>query len=96
MHATGSITHSPRRCARRLEDSPFYRELVAYSRPSPQDAIGRDYHVEGRIDPARIAEMMPEPPSAAYLCGPPSFLADARAALEGLGIAPEHIHWESF
>ncbi len=70
------------------------RVHVAYSRPRAEDA-GR-HHSAGRVDGSLLAELGVSAGWQAYLCGPPGFVADALAALDGLGLARDAIFSEDF
>lgn len=69
---------------------------VAYSQPRPEDEIGKDYDTKGRIDGDLLASLGMDPDAHYYLCGPTRFMADIQSALEGRGVAADHIHTESF
>lgn len=75
---------------------PKFRRLVAYSQPRAEDRPGIDFGIAGRLDRDRLAKALGERPTAAYLCGPPAFLAEARGALEQLGVDTDDIDWEQF
>ena len=75
---------------------PHIRLHVAYSRPRPEDRIGRDYDRAGRIDAEVAAEYAWIPGAQYYLCGPTAFMADVQQALEQHGVGAERIHTESF
>ncbi|WP_171136681.1 pyridoxamine 5'-phosphate oxidase family protein [Ruegeria sp. HKCCC1038] len=69
---------------------------VHYSRPGPDDVLGSDYDVEGRVTAEGLIGLNTGPDAHYMLCGPAAFLADIRNGLEALGVAPEHIHFETF
>ena len=69
---------------------------VAYSRPGPEDELGIDYDVEGRVTADLIGEFVKAADAHYYLCGPIRFMADVQDGLEGRGVAAERIHSESF
>jgi len=68
----------------------------AYSRPRDDDVPGRDFDVEGRIDGALVAELLPDLDADYYLCGPTTFLTALGADLEARGVPAERIHTEDF
>jgi len=68
----------------------------AYSRPRPDDAIGRDYQSAGRVDGALLETLIPGLEADFYLCGPLGFMAAVQAQLESRGVASERIRTESF
>jgi ferredoxin-NADP reductase/predicted pyridoxine 5'-phosphate oxidase superfamily flavin-nucleotide-binding protein len=69
---------------------------VAYSRPRVEDRAGEHYDSEGRIDGALLDRILPDLDAEYFLCGPVGFMAGLAADLEARGVAPEHIHSESF
>jgi ferredoxin-NADP reductase len=50
----------------------------------------------GRIDAALIAEMLRGPETRTAICGPPSLITEAAAALRSAGIADERIVSETY
>ena len=75
---------------------PAFNVHVAYSRPRPDDRIGRDYDSEGRVDGALLARLVENVEAHYFLCGPTRFMADIQSDLERQGICPERIHTETF
>jgi MOSC domain-containing protein YiiM/ferredoxin-NADP reductase/ferredoxin len=95
--------------ARNRSEHPFAREareLIAqlpggrshvwYSRPGSDDVLGRDFDSAGHVDVASMSAIGVQPASRFYLCGPPSFLSDMRAALVAWGVAGDRITSEIF
>ena len=72
------------------------RSHVWYSRPGSDDVVGRDFDSAGRVDVASMSALGVQPASHFYLCGPPSFLSDMRAALIAWGVAGDRIISEIF
>ena len=72
------------------------RTHVAYSRPRPEDKLGRDYDHAGRLDGASIVALLEDLDVEVYMCGPLPFMAAIQTQLEGLGLDSDHIHTESF
>jgi hypothetical protein len=82
---------------RRLTEAhPEVRTRVAYSRPGPEDAPGRDYDVAGRVDADLVADFVGAADAHYYLCGPAAFMATVQAGLEERGVPADRIHTESF
>ena len=94
--------------ARSRADEPFATEsesliaglthghrLICYSHPAPDDLRGSDYR-SGRLSPAVLTELSLPRDGDAYLCGPAAFMADASAALVGIGLDGGRIHTEIF
>jgi ferredoxin-NADP reductase len=72
------------------------RAYIAYSRPGPQDRLGRDYDSPGHLS-MPVLDRLGVPRNADfYLCGPPSFLSGFTTELNAWGVAPIRIHTEIF
>lgn len=68
----------------------------AYEQITEADALGRDYHQQGRLDLNQLpAEYLPEEADY-YLCGPGPFMHQQKKALLEKGIPEAHIHSEAF
>jgi ferredoxin-NADP reductase len=72
------------------------RGYVCYSKPCAYDRIGEDFDAAGRLSRSVLAKVGVPLESDIYLCGPTRFMAEMKAALATLGIAPQHIHSEIF
>ena len=75
---------------------PRARGAVCYSRPLPDDREGRDFTHRGRPTAALLASLGLTPGARAYVCGPPGFLDDMRAALAATGLDQARVHTELF
>lgn len=71
-------------------------QKVFYSRPQATDVIGHDFDVQGRMSAADLIDLGAGPYARYMMCGPAAFLADMRNDLEAAGVAPDHIHFETF
>jgi ferredoxin-NADP reductase/MOSC domain-containing protein YiiM len=69
--------------------------LICYSRPGPDDVHDGDYRA-GRLSAAALPDLDLPGDADAYLCGPAGFMADASAALVGIGLDGARIHTEIF
>ena len=69
---------------------------VAYSRPRPEDEIGKDYDCGGRVDGALLADLVQNVDAHYFLCGPTRFMADVQAELELQNVPADQIHTETF
>ncbi|MFL5910389.1 MAG: MOSC domain-containing protein [Gaiellaceae bacterium] len=69
---------------------------VAYSRPGPDDHLGRQYDTAGRLTAALLADLAPPRDAEAYLCGPAGFMREMSAGLVALGFDPARLHTEIF
>ncbi len=72
------------------------RSYVCYSRPAPGDRIGEDGDAAGRLSRSVLEEIGIPREADVYLCGPIRFMAEMKAALASLGVAPERINAEIF
>jgi ferredoxin-NADP reductase/MOSC domain-containing protein YiiM/ferredoxin len=98
LHAAHDGQHHPFAAeVRRLTLAlPHARSYVCYSRPDAHDQPGKDFDVAGHLSPSILAEAGLGKDADVYLCGPPRFMADMKAALATVGVAPERIHVEIF
>jgi uncharacterized protein len=69
---------------------------VAYSRPSAEDLLGKNYDGQGRIGIKTIQELVPSPYGDFFLCGPGTFMKQIYEDLAQWGVELERIHFESF
>jgi ferredoxin-NADP reductase len=69
---------------------------VAFSQPRADDVAGIDYDSRGRLDGDLLASLAIPPDAQYMLCGPISFMAEVRDALQGQGVQPARIHTETF
>jgi ferredoxin-NADP reductase len=72
------------------------RSYISYSRPDPQDRMGQDFDAAGYFSAAVFNQIGVSPDADVYLCGPPRFMTDMKAALAAVGVAPDRIHVELF
>jgi ferredoxin-NADP reductase len=98
LHAARDRQHHPfgpevRRLMRALTDG---RSHVCYTRPGAHDMMGEDFDATGRLSRSVFDELGIPREADVYLCGPNSFMADMKAALAALDVAPERIHVEIF
>ena len=78
------------------EDHPNINLHVAYSRPGCGDELGSDYHSQGRVDGALLADLVHNVDAHYFLCGPTRFMADIQAELEQQNVPADQIHFETF
>ena len=76
--------------------APNVRLHVAYSRPRPEDELGRHYDSAGRVDGPLVEKLVPELDGDFYLCGPTGFMASVQEHLEARHVPPERIRSETF
>jgi ferredoxin len=70
--------------------------LVAFSRPGATDAVGRDYDLQGRTTVEALQRLGIPLDAHVYLCGPSTFMQEARAGLVAGGFTEARIHSELF
>ena len=79
-----------------VADRPNINAHVAYSRPRPEDELGRHFDSEGRVTGTLLASLVKNVDAHYFLCGPTRFMADVQVALERQAVPAEQIHYESF
>ena len=72
------------------------RSYVCYSRPDSSDKMAGDFDATGHLSRTVLDEVGIPREADVYLCGPSRFMAEMKAALAMLGVAPERIHVEIF
>lgn len=75
---------------------PQLRLHVRYSRPRPQDVLGRNHHSTGHLDIALLRQVLPLQALQFYVCGPGALLASLVPALRDWGVDERRIHYEAF
>jgi ferredoxin-NADP reductase/MOSC domain-containing protein YiiM len=98
LHAARDGQHHPfaaevRRIIPALARGQSY---VCYSRPDSRDRMGEAFDAAGHLSRSVFAELGISRDADVYLCGPVRFMAEMKAALASLDIAPERIHAEIF
>ena len=69
---------------------------VSYSQPRPSDRLGHDFDHHGRVDAARLRQVLPSNNFRFYVCGPCSMMESLVPDLLAWGVPREHIHFEAF
>jgi len=72
------------------------RTYICYTKPDSSDKPDEDFNATGRFSRSVFDELGLPRDADVYLCGPTGFMADMKAALTALGVAPERIHIEIF
>lgn len=75
--------------------SRFHSHLL-FSRPQPQDELGKDFDAVGRLSPDVLEQVVPGLDADFYVCGPAPFTADVVSGLVDRGVAKERVHYEFF
>jgi ferredoxin-NADP reductase/MOSC domain-containing protein YiiM/ferredoxin len=78
-----------------LQSLPHAREHLFYSQATPAE-VRREHAVAGHVTKAALAALGLPASAQAYVCGPPTYMADVRDALSAAGIEPARIHTELF
>jgi len=79
-----------------LQALPRSRNYIVYSRPGPEDQLGRDYDSPGHLNLPTLNQLGVPRDADFYLCGPASFLASFTAGLAEWGVAQARIHADIF
>lgn len=69
---------------------------VCYSRPTPEDVLGRDYQHSGRVSIELFKELLPSSNYDYFMCGPDAFMEGITKALLAWGVPKENVHFEAF
>ncbi len=78
-----------------LQSLPHTREYLFYSQATPAE-LDREHAVAGHVTKDTLASLGLPASAAAYVCGPPAYMADVRDALSAAGIEPASVHTELF
>lgn len=69
---------------------------VLYSRPQPDDVLGRDFDERGRITAEVLERVLPSLDADFYVCGPGDFMRDVVRGLVDRGVPADDIRFELF
>lgn len=69
---------------------------IAYSKPSPNDVKGKDFHHEGRVSIELLKEILPSNNFEYYLCGSGAFMKSLTDGLEAWGVPDKDVFFEAF
>jgi ferredoxin-NADP reductase len=72
------------------------RTYVCYSKPGPSDMMGEDFDATGHLSRSVFDEIGVPREADVYLCGPVGFMAEMKAALAAMAVAPQRVHFEIF
>lgn len=75
---------------------PAFHLTVAYSRPRPNDTVGRNYQHAGHVDIELLRRTLPHGGHRFYVCGPTPMMESLVPALADWGVAQQDIHFEAF
>jgi len=98
LHAARDGAHHPfaAEVARLMPALVNGRRHVCFSRPRAQDVLGRDFESAGHISQAVLDALALPADAEVYTCGPSRFMADMKALLVSVGVAPQRLHTEIF
>src|SRR5215470_5192925 len=68
------------------------RNYTQYSRPEPEDKLGRDYQGVGHLGMPVFDQLGVPLTGDFYICGPSSFMQDLRTGLAAAGVAAARVH----
>lgn len=78
------------------QSHPHLHRHVVYSRPGPNDVLGRDYHHAGHVDVELLRRTLPHGRQQFYVCGPAAMMQSLVPALAYWGVPQQDIHYEAF
>ena len=69
---------------------------VCYSKPTPNDVKGKDFHHEGRVSVELFKKLLPSNNYEYFLCGPGPFMKTITDDLTAWGVPDKSVHFEAF
>ena len=69
---------------------------ICYSRPDPEDVLGRDYESAGHVTTDLVQRLLPSGDFDFYLCGPEPFMKALHDGLLAWPVPDARIHYEHF
>jgi uncharacterized protein len=75
---------------------PNLKLHLCYSRPGPNDVLGRDYQHEGRVTVELMRRLLPSQNYHFYLCGPGALMESITDDLRAWGVPDAAVHFEAF
>ena len=79
-----------------MRDSPHINLRLCYSQPDPDDRLGEDYQIRGRISPELLQRELPSSNFRFYYCGPGPMMEALTSGLKQWGVPDGHLHFEAF
>ena len=77
-------------------DNPHVHLRICYSQPGPDDRLGEDYHVPGRVTVDLLRRELPSNNFRFYYCGPGPMMEELTNGLKLWGVPDSHLHFEAF
>jgi uncharacterized protein len=84
------------RLAALARDFDNIRVQICYSRPSPNDMLGRDYHHAERVSVELLRRLLPSNNYDFYICGPGAMMKSITDDLKSWGVPEKNIFFEAF
>jgi ferredoxin-NADP reductase/MOSC domain-containing protein YiiM len=78
-----------------LKSLPHTRRHLFYSQATAAE-LSREHAVAGHVTKDTLGRLGPPASAQAYVCGPPTYMADVRDALTAAGLDPARVHMELF
>ena len=79
-----------------VREHPHIRIRICYSQPDPDDRLGEDYHVAGRVTMDLLRRELPSSNFLFYYCGPGAMMEALTNGLKDWGVPDSHLHFEAF
>jgi ferredoxin-NADP reductase len=79
-----------------VRDNPQLNLRICYSQPGPDDKLGEDYHIAGRVTVDLLKRELPSNNFRFYYCGPGAMMEDLTSGLKQWGVPDTHLHFEAF
>jgi ferredoxin-NADP reductase len=77
-------------------EQPHVRIRICYSQPRPDDRLGEDYHVAGRVSVDLLRQELPSNNHHFYYCGPGAMMESLANGLKEWGVPDARLHYEAF
>lgn len=77
-------------------EQPHFNIRICYSQPEPDDQLGEDYHLPGRVTIDLLRRELPSNNFRFYYCGPGLMMEALTTGLKLWGVPDSHLHFETF
>ena len=85
-----------KRLAELTAANDHFRVVTCYSQPLPEDRMGRDFDLEGRVTIDLLKRLLPSSNYEFFLCGPNAFMDTMLADLRAWDVPQSRIRFERF
>ncbi|KAL2850415.1 globin-like protein [Aspergillus pseudodeflectus] len=98
VHAVrnGRVHAMKQTLAKIIKENPQVSKAIFYEEVTENDKKGIDYDYVGRVDVAKIKDLVLLPDADYYICGPGPFMKAQSEGLQKLGVPSDRIHMEVF